>query len=42
LGDNDDTQRGTFINNSNVTILTDGTSVPEKQSLSQIFKIQAD
>jgi hypothetical protein len=42
LGDNDNTQRGTFINNSNVTILTDGTSVPEKQSLSQIFKIQAD
>lgn len=42
LGDNDSTQRGTFINNSNVTILTDGTSVPERQSLSQIFKIQAD
>jgi hypothetical protein len=42
LGDNDSTQRGTFINNSNVTILTNGTSVPEKQALSQIFKIQAD
>jgi hypothetical protein len=42
LGNNDTTQRGTFINNSNVTVLTNGTSVPEKQALSQIFKIQAD
>jgi hypothetical protein len=42
LGDNDKSQRATFINNSNVTVRTDGTTMPEKQALSQIFKIQAD
>ena len=42
LGDNDKSQRASFINNSNVTVLTNGTTIPEKQSLSQIFKIQVD
>jgi len=42
LGDNDTSQRGTFINNSNVTVLTNGTTIPEKQSLSKLFKIEAD
>jgi hypothetical protein len=42
LGDDDKTLRASFINNSNVTVLTNGTSVPEKQALSQIFKIQPD
>jgi hypothetical protein len=42
LGANDKSQRASFINNSNVTVLTNGTTIPEKQSLSQIFKIQVD
>ena len=42
LGSDDQSQRATFINNSNVTVRTDGTTMPEKQALSQIFKIQAD
>lgn len=42
LGDNDKSQRASFINNSNVTVLTNGTSIPEKQALSQILKIQVD
>jgi hypothetical protein len=36
------TQLGSFINNSNVTVLTNGTSIPEQQSLSNILKIQTD
>jgi hypothetical protein len=35
-------QRASFINNSNVTILSDGTTMPERQSLSSILKIQPD
>ena len=42
LGANDKSQRASFINNSNITVLTNGTTIPEKQSLSQIFKIQVD
>lgn len=42
LGADDKSQRASFINNSNVTVLTNGTTVPEKQALSQIFKIQVD
>jgi len=42
LGDDDLSQRASFINNSNVTVLTNGTTIPEKQALSQIFKIQVD
>jgi len=42
LGANDKSQRASFINNSNVTVLTNGTTIPEKQALSQIFKIQVD
>lgn len=42
LGYDDQSQRASFINNSNVTVRTDGTTIPEKQALSQIFKIQAD
>lgn len=36
------TQLGSFINNNNVTTLTDGTTIPEQQSLSSLFKIQVD
>jgi hypothetical protein len=35
-------QLNTFINNTNVTTLTDGTTIPEIQSLSQLFKLQTD
>lgn len=31
-----------FINNTNKTTLTDGTTIPERQALSQILKIQPD
>lgn len=37
-----DTQMGSFINNNNTTTLTDGSTVPEQQSLSSILKIIAD
>ena len=37
-----DTQMGSFINNDNVTTLTDGTTIPEQQSLSNILRIIAD
>jgi len=36
------TQLGSFINNSNVTTLTNGTTIPEVQSLSSILKINVD
>lgn len=36
------TQMGSFINNTNVTTLSDGTTVPESQSLSSMFKITPD
>ena len=42
LGADDQTQRGTFINNSNVTVLTNGTSIPEQQALSTILRITPD
>ena len=35
-------QQSTFINNSNVTITTDGTSIPQKQALSTILTIAPD
>jgi len=36
-------QRASFINNSNVTVLSDGvTTIPERQSLSSILRIQPD
>ena len=42
LGPGDTTVRAGFINNSNVTTLTNGTTIPEKQSLSGILKIKTD
>lgn len=38
----DKSQLSTFINNSNVTVLTNGTTIPERQALSTILKIQTD
>jgi hypothetical protein len=35
-------QQSSFINNSNVTITTDGTSIPQKQALSTILTIAPD
>lgn len=35
-------QLSTFINNSNVTVLTNGTTIPESQPLSTILTIQPD
>ena len=40
--ENDLSQTSSFINNSNVTILTDGTSVPQSQPLSSILTIAPD
>jgi len=43
MGDpNNQSQLASFINNSNVTVLTDGTTMPEKQSLSNALRIQPD
>ena len=39
---NNQSQLNSFINNNNVTVLTNGTTIPEKQSLSKILKIQPD
>ena len=39
---NNKSQLSTYINNSNVTILTNGTTTSEKQSLSSILKIAPD
>jgi hypothetical protein len=36
------TQMGSFINNANVTTLTNGTTIPEQQPLSSILKIATD
>lgn len=36
------TQMGSFINNTNTTTLTNGTTIPESQSLSSLFKITPD
>lgn len=35
-------QRASFVNNSNVTVTSSGTVIPEKQSLSKIFKVRPD
>jgi hypothetical protein len=40
--EDDKSQLSTFINNSNVTVLTNGTTIPERQALSSILKIQTD
>lgn len=37
-----DTQMGSFINNNNVTTLTDGTTIPEQQSLTSALKLIID
>lgn len=42
FSDDDQSQLSTFINNSNVTVLTNGTTIPEQQPLSTILKIQPD
>jgi len=42
LGADDKSLRASFINNSNVTTLTNGTTIPEKQALSKILRIQTD
>lgn len=36
------TQMGSFINNTNTTTLTDGRTIPESQSLSSLFKLTPD
>ena len=40
--EDDKSQLSTFINNSNVTVLTNGTTMPERQALSSILRIQTD
>ena len=42
FGEDDQSQLSTFINNSNVTVLTNGTTIPEQQPLSSILRIQPD
>jgi hypothetical protein len=42
FGADDQSQLSTFINNSNVTVLTNGTTIPEQQPLSSILRIQPD
>ena len=42
LGPDDTSLRSSFINNNNVTTLSDGTTIPERASLSNLFKIQPD
>jgi hypothetical protein len=39
---NNQSQLSGFINNTNLTTLSDGTTMPERQALSQILKIQPD
>jgi len=39
---NNKSQLSGFINNTNVTTLSDGTTIPERQALSQMLKIQPD
>ena len=39
---NDKSQQSSFINNSNVTVLTDGTTTTQKQALSKILTIAPD
>ena len=40
--EDDKSQLSTFVNNSNVTVLTNGTTMPERQALSSILRIQTD
>ena len=40
--ENDTSQLSGFINNSNVTVLTDGTTVPQAQPLSGILQLTPD
>ena len=42
LGYNDQSQTASFINNSNVTVTTSGTVIPQKQALSSILSIAPD
>lgn len=42
LQDGDQSQRASFVNNSNVTQLTDGTTTTQKQALSTVLRIQPD
>jgi hypothetical protein len=42
LIDNDQTQTASFINNSNVTVTTSGTAIPQKQALSTMLTIAPD
>lgn len=42
LQDGDQSQRASFINNSNVTMLTNGTTTTQKQALSTVLRIQPD
>jgi hypothetical protein len=42
IGHVDQSQQAGFINNDNLTKLTDGTYVPQKQALSKILKIAPD
>jgi hypothetical protein len=39
---NNQSQLSGFINNTNTTTLSDGTTMPERQALSQMLKIQPD
>ena len=42
LIDDDKTQTASFINNSNVTVTTSGTVIPQKQALSTMLTIAPD
>lgn len=42
LQDGDQSQRASFINNSNVTVLTNGTTTTQKQSLSNVLRQTPD
>lgn len=42
LQDGDQSQRASFINNSNTTSLTNGTTTTQKQALSTVLRIQPD
>jgi hypothetical protein len=42
MGYNDKSQTASFINNSNVTVTTSGTVIPQKQALSSILSIAPD
>jgi hypothetical protein len=42
MTEEDNSQQSTFINNNNVTVLTDGGTMPQKQALSSILTIAPD